>query len=165
MRTSKLHPQLSAAAHFHGLIDYNKTAFSPPGCNIIAHEKPPQRRTWVPHGQTGYSLGPAIHHYRCQNVYITSTAIERIVDTLEFSPHHSPLPQLSSLDRLLMAANDMTDALKHTHPDVPFNKFGDDIITALKKLAAIFKRKYNKIPVPHLIDSLIKAALKNALQY
>jgi hypothetical protein len=28
--TSRLHPQLSAAAHFHGLIDYNKTVFSPP---------------------------------------------------------------------------------------------------------------------------------------
>jgi hypothetical protein len=50
LRTSRLHPQLSAAAHFHGLIDYNKTAFAPPGCNIIAHEKPSQRRTWAHHG-------------------------------------------------------------------------------------------------------------------
>jgi hypothetical protein len=40
LRTSRLHPQLSAAAHYHGLVDYNKTAFSPPGCKIIAHEKP-----------------------------------------------------------------------------------------------------------------------------
>jgi hypothetical protein len=31
LRTSRLHPQLSAAAHFHGLVDYNKTAFAPPG--------------------------------------------------------------------------------------------------------------------------------------
>jgi hypothetical protein len=37
LRTSRLHPQLSAAAHFHGLVDYNKTAFAPPGCKIIAH--------------------------------------------------------------------------------------------------------------------------------
>jgi hypothetical protein len=34
---SRLHPQLSAAAHYHGLIDYNSTAFGPPGCKIIAH--------------------------------------------------------------------------------------------------------------------------------
>jgi hypothetical protein len=40
LRTSRLHPQLSAAAHFHGLVDYNKIAFAPPGCKIIAHEKP-----------------------------------------------------------------------------------------------------------------------------
>jgi hypothetical protein len=40
LRTSGLHPQFSAAAHFHGLVDYNKTAFDPPGCKIIAQEKP-----------------------------------------------------------------------------------------------------------------------------
>jgi hypothetical protein len=31
LQTSRLHPQLSAAAHFHGLVDYNKTALAPPG--------------------------------------------------------------------------------------------------------------------------------------
>jgi hypothetical protein len=112
MQTSRQHPQLSAAAHFHGLIDYNKTSFAPPGCNIIAHEKPAKRRTWAPHGQHGYSLGPAMHHYRCQNVYILATASERIVDTLEFFPQNSPMPQLSSTDRLIMAANYMSNALK-----------------------------------------------------
>jgi hypothetical protein len=86
LRTSRLHPQLSAAEHLHGLVDYNKTAFAPSGCKVIAHEKPSQRRTWAPHGQPGYSLGPAMRQYRCQNVYITSTASERIVDTLEFFP-------------------------------------------------------------------------------
>jgi hypothetical protein len=35
LRASRLHPQLSAAAHYHGLIEYHKTAFGPPGCNII----------------------------------------------------------------------------------------------------------------------------------
>jgi hypothetical protein len=39
LRTSRLHPQLSAAEHYHGLVDYNKTAFAPHGCKIIAHEK------------------------------------------------------------------------------------------------------------------------------
>jgi hypothetical protein len=38
LRTSRMHTQLSAAAYFHGLIDYNKTSFAPPGCNIIVHE-------------------------------------------------------------------------------------------------------------------------------
>jgi hypothetical protein len=68
LRTSRLHPQLSAAAHFHGLVDYNKTSFAPPGCNIIAHDKPGKRRAWAPHGQHGYSLDAAMHHHRCQNV-------------------------------------------------------------------------------------------------
>jgi hypothetical protein len=99
LRTSRLLPQLSAAAHYHGLVDYNKTAFAPPRCKIIAHEKPGKRRAWAPHGQHGYSLGPAMHHYRCQNVYISTMASERIVDTLEFFPHNYQMPQLSSTDR------------------------------------------------------------------
>jgi hypothetical protein len=118
--TSRQHPQLSAAAHYHGMVDYNKTASAPPGCKIIAHEKPAKRRTWAPHGQHGYSFGPAMHHYRCQNVYVSATASKWIVDTLDFFRHNSPMPQLSSTDRLLMASNNMTNALKHPQPEVTF---------------------------------------------
>jgi hypothetical protein len=136
---SRLHPQLSAAAHYHGLVDYKKTAFAPPGCKIIAHEKPRKRRTWAPHRQHGYSLGPVIHHYRCQNVYISTTASERIVDTLKLFPHNYQMPQLSSTDRFLMAAKDMMDALQNPHMAVPFASVGDDTISALTDFAAVFK--------------------------
>jgi hypothetical protein len=139
---------LSAAAHYHGLVGYNKTAFAPRGCKIIAHEKPEKRRTWAPHGQHGYSLGPAMHHYRCQNVYISTKASERIMDTLEFFPHNYQMPQLSSTDRLLMAAKDMTGALQNPHPGVPFASVGDDTIAALADLAAIFKLKLRQSPSP-----------------
>jgi hypothetical protein len=105
LRTSRLHPQLSAAAHYHGLVHYNKTAFAPPGCKIIAHEKPGKRRAWAHHGQHGYSLCAAMHHYRCQNVYIPTTASKRIVDTLEVFPHKYQMPQLSSTDRLIWQPN------------------------------------------------------------
>jgi hypothetical protein len=150
LRTSRLLPQLSTAAHFHGLVDYNKTAFAPPGCNIIAHKKPGKRRTWAPHGQHGYSLVTAMHHYRCQNIYILATASERIVDTLEFFPHNYQMPQLSSTDRLIMAAKDMPDALQNPHPEVPFAHVGDDTISALAELAAIFKLKLRQTSPPTL---------------
>jgi hypothetical protein len=158
LQTSRQHPQLFAAAHYYGLINYNKNAFAPPGCKIIAHEKPGKRRTWAPHGQHGYSLGPAMHHYICQNVYISATASERTVDTLEFFPHNSPMPQLSSTDRFIMAANDMTNALKNPHPEVAFVKVGDDTIEALTQLAEIFKNKLQKVKPPVLSNSPIKAA-------
>jgi hypothetical protein len=121
-------------------VDYNKTAFAPPGCNIIAREKPGNPGTWAPHGQHGYSLGPVMHHYQCVNVYISSTANERIVDTLEFFPHNNQMPKLSSTYRVIMASNDMTDVLQNPHPEVPFSKIGDDTVSALAELAAIFKR-------------------------
>jgi hypothetical protein len=138
-----LHPQLSAAAHFNSLVDYKKTAFDPPGCKIISHDKSGKRCTWAPQGQHGYSLGPVMHHYRCQNVHISVTASERIVDTLELFPHNYQMPQLLSTDRLLMAAKDMKDALQNPHPEVPFARVGDDTISALADLA-----NYEKTPSP-----------------
>jgi hypothetical protein len=148
LRTCRLHPQLSTVAHYHGLVDYKKTAFAPPGCKIIAHEKPGKRRTLAPHGQHGYSLGPAMHHYRCQNVYISTSASDRIVDTLEFFPHNYQMPQLLSTNRLLMAAKDMMDALQNPHPEAPFASVGDDTIKAPTDLAAIFKLKLQQAPSP-----------------
>jgi hypothetical protein len=89
-----------------------------------------------------------MHHCQCQNVYILATVSERIVDTLEFFPHNYQMPQLSSTDRLLMAAKDMTDALQNPHPGIPFARVGDDTISALADLARIFKLKLRQTPSP-----------------
>jgi hypothetical protein len=89
-----------------------------------------------------------MHHYRCQNVYISATASERIMDTLKFFPHNYQMPQLSSTDRLLMASKDMTDALQNPHPEVPFARVGDDTISALADLAENFKLKLRQTPSP-----------------
>jgi hypothetical protein len=73
-------------------------------------------------------------------------------------PHNYPMPQISSMDRLLMADSDMTDALKHPHLDVPFSTIGDETITTLTTLATIFKHKIKKPLSLVIIDSAIKAA-------
>jgi hypothetical protein len=84
-------------------------------------------------------------------------ASDRIVDTLEFFPHNYQIPQLSSTDRLLMAAKDMTDALQNPHPEVPFARVGDDTISALADLAAIFKLKLRQTlsPTPQAVPPTV----------
>jgi hypothetical protein len=89
-----------------------------------------------------------MHHYQCQNVYISAAASERIVDTLEFFPHNYQMPQLSSTGRLLTAAKEMTDVLQNPHPEVPFAHVGDDTISALADLAAIFNLKLRQTSSP-----------------
>jgi hypothetical protein len=106
-----------------------------------------------------------MHHYRCKNVYTTSITSERIVDTLEFFPHNSPMPQLSSADRLIMAANDMTDALNYSHPGVPFNTVGDYIISALTTLAAILKKSTTRFQRNTSLAPQLRTQKTNALQY
>jgi hypothetical protein len=70
------------------------------------------------------------------------------MDTLELFPHNYQIPQLSSTDRLLMAAKDMTDTLQNPHLEVTFARLGDDTISALAELAAIFKLKLRQTPSP-----------------
>jgi hypothetical protein len=55
------------------------------------------------------------------------------------------MPQLSSTNTLIMAANDMSNALKHPHHEVPLLHIGDDTIGALTKLAEIFKNRFQKV--------------------
>jgi hypothetical protein len=104
-----------------------------------------------------------MHHYRCQNIYISATASERIMDTLKFFPHNYQMPRLSSTDRLIMAANDMTDALQNPHPEAPFTQVGDYTISALTALAEIFKLKLQKVQTPALPAAPPKVALRPCL--
>jgi hypothetical protein len=104
-----------------------------------------------------------MHHYRCQNVYISATASERIVDTLEFFPHNYQMPQLSSTGRLIMADNNMKHALKNPHPGVTFTHVGDDTISALTALAEIFKLKFQKVHTPDLLAAPPKVTQRTCL--
>jgi hypothetical protein len=101
MRTSRINPKISAATHIFGQYDFNRAPMAPPGTRIIAHETPGKRRTWAPHGQDGWYIGPALEHYRCYTVYITKTRSTRVVKTVEFFPHQFklPFPSSSKLDR------------------------------------------------------------------
>jgi hypothetical protein len=73
LRISRLHPQLSAYAHVHGIFDFNRTPLAPPGIKFLIHEKPDVRDTWAHRAVPGWYLGPAMHHYRCYRVWAQPT--------------------------------------------------------------------------------------------
>jgi hypothetical protein len=153
LRTPRINPKLSAATHIFGQYDFNRAPMAPPGTRIIAHETPNQRRTWAPHVQDGWYLGPALEHYICYTVYITKTQGDRIVETVEFFPEKFTLPFPSPQDLATQAAADLTRALLHPQPAGPFCQVGDAQTLALKLLAAIFEgatqRKTKIIAPPH----------------
>jgi hypothetical protein len=139
LRTSRIHPKLSAATHIFGQHDYNRAPMAPPGTRIIAHETPGRRQTWAPHGKDGWYTGPALEHYRCYTVYITKTRSSRIVETVEFFPHQFKIPFPSSRDLATQAATELTHALLDPQPTGPFCQVGDEQAITLRKLAAIFE--------------------------
>jgi hypothetical protein len=78
------------------------------------------------------------------------------------------MPQMSSTDHILMAAQDMTDYLNHPHPSVPLATVGDDTITALETLSEIFTRKFKKqgkmdpTPEPERLHGIQRNVTPNA---
>jgi hypothetical protein len=138
LRTSRINPKLSAATHIFGQYDFNRAPMAPPGTRIIAHETPGRRRTWAPHGQDGWYIGPALEHYRCYTVYITKTRSKRKVETVNFFPHKFTLPFPSSRKLATQAAADLTHALLNPQPAGPFCQVGDEQAIALRILANVF---------------------------
>jgi hypothetical protein len=136
--TSRINPKLSAAMHIFGQYDFNRAPMAPPVTRIIDHETQGRKRTWAPHGQDGWYIGPALEHYRCYTVYITKTISNRIVETVEFFPQKITLPFPSSHNLATQAAADLTHALLNPQPAVPFCQVGDEQAIALRRLANIF---------------------------
>ena len=60
LRASRLNPKLSAWSFLFGPFNFNSTPLAPPGTKIIAHLKPDQRKSWDPHGEEGWYVGPAL---------------------------------------------------------------------------------------------------------
>jgi hypothetical protein len=146
LRTSRINPKLSAATHIFGQHDYNRAPMAPPGTRIIAHETPGRRKTWAPHGQDGWYIGPSLEHYRCYTVYITKTRSSRIVETVDFIPHQFKIPFPSSSYLATQAAAELTHSLLNPQPAGPFCQVGDKQAIVLRKLATIFKAsKPNKV--------------------
>jgi hypothetical protein len=112
---------------------------APPGTRSIAHETPSRRRTWAPHDQDGWYIGPALEHFRCYTVYVNKTRGERIVETVEFFSEELKLSFLSTQALDTQAAKELTHALLHPQPAGPFCQVGDEQTLALKCLAAIFE--------------------------
>ena len=75
------------------MFDFNKTPLLPPGTNILVHSKPTQRKSWEFHGQQGWYVAPAPHHYRCVTCYIPSKHREIVSDTIKIIPNYVPIPQ------------------------------------------------------------------------
>ena len=122
-----------------GAFDFNRTPMAPPGTKVILHEKPQQRRSWDPHGTTGWYLGPELEHYRCYRVFTTTTKAERITDTVEFFPQRVTVPYPSPTDVAIRATQELIGVLKNPIPSTPFAHVGHNQMEAIQAIADIFQ--------------------------
>jgi hypothetical protein len=138
LRGSRINPRLSSWAQVHGAFDFNRTPLAPPGVKVLVHEKPSVRKTWAPHAVDRWYIGPAMHHYRCHQVWIHGTTSERIADTLTWFPSKVKMPTTSSHDTVVAAARDLVKALSNPTPASPLAPLGTQERAALEQLSNIF---------------------------
>jgi hypothetical protein len=139
LRTARSNPNLSAHAYLFGNFDFLATPLAPPGTRVIAFKPSSIRSTWVPHGDEGWYVGPALEHYRCVNVYFPSTRTTRTVDTVRYFPHTIPFPKTTLEDHLRQASSDIVALLANPPSKVtPELQSGSKIHNAILELSRIF---------------------------
>ena len=126
-------PNVSAHAYLFGEFNYNAHPLTPLGTAVEMHLVPTARETWAPHSATGYHVGVSLEHYRCYRIWIKSTRSERIGNTVFFKHKYLTMPTITNADALLIAANDMQNALKGGVPQ------SLQTTAAVKQLMKIFK--------------------------
>ena len=137
LRTSRCHPKLSAFAYLSGPHDFRKNPLAPPGTKVIIHKKPTVRKTWGYHGEPGWYVGPAFHHYRCFKCFVPATAKEIIADTVKFIPKKLHLPQVNMNTYLQLAVEKIiklleTNIQQHNHLKITNNY---EVLKSFKQVA------------------------------
>ena len=138
LRTSRINPKLSAYAQLNGQFDFMRTPLAPPGTQVLLFEDPTTRKSWAPHGKSAWYVGPAMEHYRCYKFYVPETNRLRTAATAKFFPAHCKVPQITTTDAAIEAANDLIKALTKPSPALPNLHLETNHYNSLKKLAALF---------------------------
>jgi hypothetical protein len=71
-----------------------------------------RRKTWAENSIDGWYLRTSTEHYLCHVVYVKKTRSERISDTVWFKHKYITQPNVTPVDQIVKAINDLTCALK-----------------------------------------------------
>ena len=151
LRSSRIHPSLSAHASLFGNFDFNRTPLAPMGTQVVAHTSADSRTPFGEHGKVGWYIGPSMEHYRCWKCYFPDTLHERDVLKVDFFPEKIAFPTFSRDDYLKQTAEDMLHLLQS--PDASSSlhdplSFGPPILNAFEKVANILRRAVTPSPAP-----------------
>ena len=73
LRTSRVHPNLSAYSVLEGIHDFNRHPWDPPETRATIFNPPETRTSFGPHAIDAWYIGPAPQNYCCYNFFHPST--------------------------------------------------------------------------------------------
>jgi hypothetical protein len=142
LRGSRINQKLSAYTQINGIFNPSATPLGPPGCLVLAHEKPTQRSTWAPHGKEAFYLGPALESYRSFKVYIPETRGIRTIDTISWFPRNLVMPIMTDTDILHNATQEILQVLQAPTKNANLAHMSPTEFEAIKKLVTILQNSH-----------------------
>jgi hypothetical protein len=146
LRRSQINPKLSAYTQIFGVFDYDWTLLAPIGTRTVVHQRTTQqgRTTFADHGVIGWSIRPAMNHYRHWTFYIPKTRGTRVPDTVVFLPEKYTMPATASSDRATAAIEELTEALKNpSEAAKPFLNTGNKLNEAIAALTEMSEMNHS----------------------
>ena len=93
LRQTNINPKISDFAYLYGPHDYNSQPFVPIGMEAMIHDKLSRRKTFAQHCSKGIVIGSSPEHYRCRNLWTTSTKATRVSGTVFFKHNYITNPE------------------------------------------------------------------------
>ena len=87
---------MSAWKYYNGAFDYTATPLGPIGCKISIHTTSNKGKSWDQRGQEGFSVGPALQHYRCIQAIDRKTKALIITDTAKYLHEYLTQPHVTA---------------------------------------------------------------------
>ena len=150
LRQSRINNKLSAHACLEGIYNFDKIPLAPPGSKALVYQDPKTRKSWAPHAQSGWYVGPAPQHYRCYKFWIPETKGYRIGQTARIFPAYTTTPTMTGEEYAILTARDLVLALKNLKKKGIFN-LKPTHKEALMKIVSIFN---DALPPTHKNNNL-----------
>ena len=136
LRTSRVHPKLSAFHELEGHNDLNRLPFGPPGTRGTIFNPPETIASYGPRALDCWYVGPSWDHYCDMHFQIPSTGGYRTSAQYKLYPTHVQILRETPMDRAVKIARSLSTAIQNIlkEPTINTGRHGQ----ALEKLAQIF---------------------------
>ena len=145
LRTSIVHPKLSAFHVLEGQHDFNRVPFGPPGTRGTIFSPPETRGSYGPISLDYWYVGPAWDHYRGMHFKIPSTGGYKTSSQYKLYPTHVQIPRETPMDRALKIVGTLTTAIQNILKETTINTVRH--AQALEQLAKIFNNATDNLEI------------------
>ena len=144
LRTSRVHPKLSAYHVLEGPHYFNRVPFAPPGTRATILNPPETRTSWGPRAMDAWYLIPTYNHYRTWIFHIPSTGGNRVSGKAVLYPSHCDTPKSTPMDDSAKISATLVQAIRRLRQKN--TQFPGRHEAALQQLADIFQHATTKTP-------------------